>query len=84
MKCVVTGTVLKVYKAARKNRDGQEAEVDFLDLYDGDELIKIAKIPENTFGAGESVSLRLKVYGNQYGISAVYDATVGSEVPPRK
>lgn len=84
MKCTISGTVLKVYKANRKDRDGKDVEVNMMDLYDGDELVKIAKVPDNVFGNGEVVSLVVKVYGNQYGTSCVYAATVGAASPVRK
>ena len=86
MKCTISGTVLKVYKADRKDKEGKSVQINMLDLYDGDELVRVAKIPENVFGSGESVCLAVKVYGNQYGVSCVYVATV-NPVPdssPRK
>ena len=79
----VSGKVLKVYQADSRDRDGKPILENRMDIYDGDDLLKIRKIPDNTFGEGEDVSIRVRVYGNEYGVSCVYVATVGLEASPQ-
>ena len=82
----VTGMVLKVYQADSRDREGNPVIESRMDIYDGDELLKIRKIPRDTFCQGEQVSLKVRVYGNEYGVSCVYVSTIGSAVvtSPRK
>lgn len=78
----VTGMVLKVYQAESRDREGKPVVEDRMDIYDGDDLLKIRKIPKDTFCNGEQVSLRVRVYGNEYGLSCVFVSTVSSGAAP--
>lgn len=72
MLAMVSGTVLKSYEVMQKS-DGKS--VPRIDLYDGDELIKIARVPAVDFyEVGQTVTLQVKIYSNQYGLSVVYFA----------
>ena len=82
----VAGMILKVYQADSRDRDGNAVIENRMDIYDGDELLKIRKIPRDTFSQGEQVSLKVRVYGNEYGLTCVYVSTIGSvaAASPRK
>lgn len=78
MMATIQGTVLKVYEAVQ--RDGKT--VARLDLYDGEELIKVNRIPSvGAFAVGQAVTLRVKVYSNQYGLAVLYFSAVEDQPP---
>ena len=82
----VTGTVLRIYTVDQKDRQtGQILRDTRLDLYDGEELLKIRKLPPAVnFGVGEQVTLqvRLRVFNDNIYID--YDLPEAPPSSPRK
>nr|CDL65880.1 unnamed protein product [uncultured bacterium] len=71
----IEGTVLKSYEVKTKDREGKEVMMPRIDLYDGNELVKVNKTPSvDHFAKGDYITLQVKIYANQYGLSVVYDS----------
>lgn len=82
----VTGAVLRVYTVEQRDKQtGAIVRDTRIDLYDGEELLKIRKVPADVnFGMGEQVTLQVKLRVFNDNVYIDYDVPKAQESPARK
>lgn len=77
MKVIIEGQVMRAYVADTHDREGKAAKVNRVDLYDGEELLRVTRVPSlDSFIPGEVATLRVKVYSGDRGLTLVYDSQI--------